>query len=428
MSFSTVLEKGFLEYTNDKALKVIDAERGQYDQVWKVIEDYCKKHKLILSNKYVLVGDYDARDNIYKKIYKIYTSNPFRHANNLVNKIHMYNIKDENACYTRMKTLQENETFIIEYNMRQVVTINNLKKHKTTTESNKIVKPVEIKNQLYMPSELELIDIYHILYNPAMYIDREDASIYEKILFEQVLKRKEQCILGAGCRENNRDQLQALKIGIVSKWLPIKDFILIGPWAHDWIKLETNVCANNEKIQIIGDITPEKFKDIIQKFVSDMTKFNVTYRAQDLHIPKDSRTNRYTFYIQIRNEKGITEKPFLDLFNIASFEVVPCKYVHGMRIGVKEVILRFLFIDLWVIRVIKGMGYLTDDILNKKISYIWGLIIFFRNTYDISGETHYIGTNKDALIEKKMSALQSRTYYPYYPAAMLKSKNQYREI
>jgi hypothetical protein len=428
MSFSTVLEKGFLEDINTKALNVINSERDQYKRVWKTIEDYCKKHKLIISNKYIIAGDGNARDNIYKKIYNIYTSNSFKHANNLSNEIHKTNIKDTNACYTRMRTIQENEIFNIEYNMRHVATINNLQKHKSFVDSTKIVKPVEINNQLYMPSELELIDIYHLLYNPAMYSERKNASIYEKILFKQVASRNDQGILGAGCRERKRDQLQALKIGIVTKWLPNKDFILIGPWAHDWIKLESKVCANNEKIQIIGDITPEKFKYIIQRFVSDMTKFDVTYREQKLHIPKDPRTTRYTFYIQIRNEKGITEKPFMDLFNIASFEVVPFKHIHEMRIGSKEVILRFLFIDMWVIRVIKSMGYLKDYILNKKISYIWGLIIFFRNTYDIGGKMHFYGTHKDAFVEKKMNDLQTRTYYPYYPAVMLENKNQYREV
>jgi hypothetical protein len=428
MSLTTILEKGFLKDINANALKIIKAERGQYDQVWKVIEDYCKKHKLILSNKYVLSGYADAQCNIYNKIYKIYTSNPFKHANNLANEIHRANIEDSNACYTRMKTLQENAAFNIEYNMRQVAIINKLQRYKSRTESTDIIKPVEIKNQLYMPSELELIDIYHIMYNPAMYGEREEASAYEKILFEQTLTRKEKGVLGAGCQELKRDRLQALKIGIVTKWLPTRDFILIGPWAHDWIKLESNICANKEKIQIIGDIIPDKLKNLLQKFVSGMTKFNIVYRTQELYIPKDMRTKRHTFYIQIRSEKGITEKPFLDLFNIALFEVVPCKCVRNIYIGSNEVILRFLFIDLWILRVIKGMGYITDNILNMKISYLWHLIIFFRKECCIRGETHFIGTHKDAFIEKKMSNLQGRTYYPYYPAAMLKNKNKYREI
>jgi len=428
MPFSDILAHGFMQETNKKALQVVKSERDQYSLVWKTIEEYCRKHHLIVSNKYVLVDDTNAHTNVYAKNFNIYTSNPFRHANNLCNEIHSKMSKDPNVIYTRMKTLQEKEDFSIEYNMRTVAFIHKLQKHKSLVESNKLVKPVEIDKLLYMPSELELIDIYHTMYNPAMFDGKEEASVYEKLLFERVSKRKEKGILGAGCKELKRQHLQALKVGIVGKWLVSRDFILIGPWAHDWIKHHDDLCASKEKIQILGDINPDKFKDELQKFVHDMTKFSISYREQKLHIPKDDRTTRYTFYVQIQGDRGVTEKPFLDLFNVAQFEVVPCQKVHGMLLGTKEVQLRFLFIDLWVIRVIQGLGYLTKEILQKKLLYLWNMIKFFRNTYEIPGDVQYIGTNKDAFIEKKMNNLKCRSYYPYYPGAYLLSKNKYREI
>ena len=429
MSFSNILENGFIDETNKKALDVIKSERAQYDVVWNTIESYCKKHNLSLSNKYILTDNANDPLNIYDKVYSIYTSNPFRHANNLCNEIHKSMHADKNMRYTRMKTISEKESFVIDYNMRQVAFINKLQKHKHDKEPHKVTKPVKINKLLYIPSEIELIDVYHALYDPSKYDDVNENLKFEKTLFDQVVRRQEKGILGGSCRQKKRDQLEALKVGLVTDWIRNKDnMILIGPWAHDWIKTGSEMCLNKEKVQIISDLTADELKPMLQSFVNTMTKFDITYRDQKLHIPKDTRTVRYTFYVKIQTDRGVTEKPFLDLFPIAQFELVPYKVVDKMRIGTKWVQLRFLLIDLWVIRVIQGLGFLTPGILQKKIAYLWELIKFFRNKYTIDGNIQFLGTYKDALIHKKMGSLGGRNYYPYYPEAYLKSKGKYRKI
>ena len=86
MPFSDVLPKGFMDRVTKKAIVSISEERNRYKLVYETIESYCRDNKLILSNKYVLCDKEDDFNNIYHKLYKIYTSNPFRHANNLTNK------------------------------------------------------------------------------------------------------------------------------------------------------------------------------------------------------------------------------------------------------------------------------------------------------------------------------------------------------
>lgn len=427
MAFAGILGKGFMEKINAKALVIVKKERDQYSLVWETIESYCKKYSLILSNKYILTDNASAHMNIYDKVYNIYTENPFKHANNLTNDIHSALAKDDNVRFVNMQTLEERSEFAIQYNTRKIATINKLQKRKTHNDSNKLIKPVKIGQLLYMPSELELIDIYHTMYNPATYDQREEAVIYEAELFKQVSKRKETGVLGSGCREKNRSQLEALKVDLVKNWLPRTSFILIGAWAHDWIK-RSDLCINVEKVQVLSDVSPKEILDRLQKFVHQSTKFSVVYREQALPIPKDKRAVRFTFYVQIQSEKGITEKPFMDMFPTMTYEVVPYKTVQKMRIGTKEVILRFLFIDLWVIRVIRDMGFLTKEILNMKLVYIWKLIEFFRNVYKIPGDVQFDGVYKNAIIEKKLKNLVSRQYYPYYPEAYLMSKKTYRVI
>jgi hypothetical protein len=151
-------------------------------------------------------------------------------------------------------------------------------------------------------------------------------------------------------------------------------------------------------------------------------------REQELHIPKDYRTTRYTYYLSIQSEKGAVEKPFLDLFNSAEFEIIPCRIVDGLNIGHKFVILRFLFIDLWIIRVIKNLGLLTTDILNKKIEYIWGLIEYFRIAPHACKGFKYIGKSIDYVIGKRMFNLKQNRFPAYRPHRYLLENNKYKTI
>lgn len=429
MAFATILDAGFMQDIEKPAMDYIKKERAQYTTVYTTIESYCAKYKLILSNKYVLCDMVDAKNNVYNKIYRVYTSNPLRHANDLTNIIYEQMKDDKYAAYTRMKTLKENEEFSIEYNLRQMVVICKVQKHKQT-EPIELIKPVDIEKLLYMPSEIELIDVYHTLYDPSQYCDWGEAEEFEKRLFDQVLQRKDRGILGAGnCKERKKHALEAMKIDIVLRWLPDQsDTILLGPWACDWLKYGKKICVQHGKIQLISNMTPDKLLQQLKKFAAAHSKFDVSMREQELHIPKDFRTTRTTYYIHVDTPHGITEKPFLDLFNSAAFEVVPCVQVDGVSIGTRYVLLRFLFIDLWVIRIIKGMGLLSASILQKKIDELWTMIEFIREQYTFSDQITHIGTYRNAAADKKISGMKGKMFFPYYPHVYLEQNNKYRSI
>ena len=78
------------------------------------------------------------------------------------------------------------------------------------------------------------------------------------------------------------------------------------------LKFGRKVCVNREKVQIISKTQPEELLHELKKIVMEFSKFEVSMREQELHIPKDFRTSRYTYYIHIQTSHGVTEKPFLD--------------------------------------------------------------------------------------------------------------------
>ena len=427
MSLASLVKTDFLQNAKEQAIYTIIKDRDRYALVWETIEKYCSIHRLIISSIYVLLDMKESLVAQFDKSYKIYTSNPLRHANALTNAIHKATVNDDLRQFTKLRTVVEHEEFIIDYDMRPVAFFYKLQKHKSV-EPIEIIKPIISKNIYYMPSEIELIDVYHQLYKMN---ELEQNMQYEELLYNQVAKRKEKGILGSNCKDLKKQLLEVVKIDLCLNWIMStgKKQILIGAWAHDWLILgRDKLCTNIEKIQIISDMHQDEVLISLNKYLAlTNTRFVVTMREQELHIPKDFRTSRFTYYVNVDSEKGVVEKPFLDLFNSANFEVIPYYTIDKMNIGYKYVILRFLFIDLWIIRVIKTLGLLTNEVLNKKLLYIWDLIEYFRQL-DVFNEWKFIGTFIEAAIDKKINTLNDKLYYPYFPDAYKKTHNKYREI
>ncbi len=421
--FSELLTTNFLDVIKSSAKKQVIVERNRYKRVFSTIKKYCEDNKLMISNKYELLDMGDEIDNIKLPMYNIYTHFPLHHANNLSNIIHENNASDIDAKYTRMRTIKEKEEFIIDYNFRMVAIVYKIQKHKNG-EPYDIVKPVKINKLLYIPSEIEIIDVYNILYNPAKFSEWESTKVFEQKLYDQIRERKDSGILGGNCKNKKKSIMEALKISIVKNWIPNRDdVVLLGTWAIDWCKLQGDICINQDKIQIICS---DDILSSINEHARSFTNFDITVKEQELHIPKDFRTKRFTYYINITTDRGIVEKPFMDVFNCTQFELVPYFKSNGIMIGAPYVQLRFIFIDLWVLRVIKNLQLISGDVLNIKVAKLWAMAEYFRG---MNTDIQYTGVYKDYNVDKKMSGLnQQKRFFPYYPYLHIRDQKIYRDL
>jgi hypothetical protein len=324
----------------------------------------------------------------------------------------------------------------VEYDLRRVALLFKVQKYKGS-EPREILKPVEIQGVLYMPGEIELINVYHTLYNPAKEKEWPDACRYEGVLFDQVVDRNARGILGGkSCAPCKQNILEAAKISLVRDWLvDQEDLMLIGFWARDWLKAPgpAQLPGNREKVQLIGNVNPKALLQRLKTFMGNFTKFNVTTRPQELNLPKDFRTVRWTYYVGIQGMRGVVDRPFLDRFNSAEFEVVPCQPVRGLRLGARWVLLRFLFIDLWVVRFLREMGRIDAETLKKKVALAWSVVEYIRDQVDPellpAGPREFLGMYRDAMIDKKIASLGStKSLYPYYPGLYLVDKGGYRKL
>jgi hypothetical protein len=414
-----LLETDFLPVVKQDARKTIVADRAEFQPILSMIRKYCAEHKLILSDKMKLSGEEDPM--VFQPI-NIYTVDPLRHANNLTNEIYLSQIeKTQDAMFTRLKTMREKTEFAIEYYFRNVAFVHRLQKF-GKGEPMRLVNPVKLGDLLFMPAELELIDLYHELGDVSKTEDYEDNSKIEKILFEQVVKRKKDGVIGAGaCVKKNRE-IDVAKLLVVNKFLKENEkFVLVGTWATNLVS-KGGFCGSREKVQILGELSIGMFEAKLRNFVEKNTRYSMSKREQRLHIPKDFRTVRHTFYLRI----GGSEKPFLDYFNAMEFEIVPSVIERGVRLGTQEVLLRFLFIDLWILGVIREVS--SGFEVREKIERLWIDVQRARMFEYDREKIEFLGVHRDYMVDKKLSGLGGKMFYPYYPHVQKERAGEVRVI
>lgn len=419
MSFVEILKSDFINNTLEKANLLIEEDRKKYIKIWEIVNKYCKQNNIIISNKNKLY-----KLKLIDEQYNIYTIDAYYHAVNLSNELH----KNLEEKLINLNTVKQHEELCIFIDRRPLINIFTLKEYPNISVF-KIINPVKIDELYYFPPEIEIIDLYNDLYNPAKFSDWEKIkSNDEPKLYEMILARKKEGIYGAGdCKILRKELVEILKIDIIQKVLTkFKDAILIGAWSNNILtKGVLNICADEEKIQIISDKSTNEIIDLIQSNIN--IKHKIISKIQDLNIPKDFRTNRVTLYLQIQTNTGTIDKPFLDIFNSTSFELIPYYEVDNINIGDKYVILRFLFIDLWIIKIVEKLGYLDKNVTNEKINRILGLIQRFRNMPEKI--IKYKGIFHDYSIDKKIYNLIHSSFKPkYIPEKYYKEQGKYYTV
>ena len=409
-------------------------------------------------------------NNIYDEIKKQITDE---------NKIDLYNVdKPDTAInFLNLKTLNKNEEFSIEYNNRIIIKLFALQKYSKEEKIRVLnaITPDNINNISYMPAEIEIIDVYQKIYNGnAQYM------LFDDILFKKI-KKSNQYIGGykfhnqnnnrnnqnnnrnkiestrssdirnsltssyyeddvepdaddedkpKSCYEKKKDILEAIKVAFIKDFLKgRKNIMLIGANAYNWYVNGDNFCPNFDRLQIISNLSSDEIRNEINKFINDLgQKFKLSYGEElDLMIPKDFRTKRQVFSISVKTEKGMKIKPFLEYFNSAQFDIIPGMLKDDVLLGQKYVILRFLFIDMWIAKYVFITGHITEDLYNKRLSRLWEVI---NGIHVIPMITDiFLGVYKDYDVAKKQKNIENDVnYLPYYPNSYYNKNKKLRQI
>ena len=225
--FNSLLKTNYINNLQDEAkLSKIKENRDIYNKYFLIIEKYIFDNNLIISDINTLIDE----ESIYKNTYNIYTENSFKYSNELVNLL----AKETNSKWFSLWTQIPHIYLSIKYKDKILITINSL----SITNYHNITNPVKFKGffiekeLLFLPYEVELIEIYTKLYNPVYNEEWLNLIEIEPKLIEKTKIRIEnkELIKNISFEGGNPD-IDTIKKIIIFKILPETDFILIGKWA-----------------------------------------------------------------------------------------------------------------------------------------------------------------------------------------------------
>lgn len=361
--------------------------------LYDIVDKYVKENNIIISNKELLLSE--KKKGISK--YVLYGANIFIHANKLSN------LLSEKTIYVKLFTNVKNEDFTIIVNNYRLIQLYNIKKAIKT-----IITPLTIKEFLIYPPELELIEIYHILYNPARASEWEKTREIEIKIYEKFIKRKH----FIGGKTSNKIYPKQILNWLTNK----KNCILIGINAINLINSTENY---KNQFHVIGN----------KVFIQEFSAFIFQFTGRETNVKKysgilqnDKVLVKHSIYIKI--PQGNLK--IMNVWNSIDYELVPYKTIRNIKVGSVNVILKFLFINLWNTKILDFYNKnKSKNSSNELFNYI--NLIRDERANEKMDKLSYMGIYVDPIKEKQKKSV-SNVYYPYYPIKYKLKNNKYRDI
>jgi hypothetical protein len=353
----------------------------------------------------------------------------------------------------------------IQYNFRDAVRLYNISSGNAILNSLDYIKPIR-KTILYLPPEIEIIDVYHKLYLPNNYDERESLKDAEMKLYDMVISRakhrfdggsscpvhgsagkylkstahisynpqfQDSCASGT-CDASRQEiiDVDVLRTIIFQKFIRDK-YVVIGHWGVAMLTKSPFV-QPHRTLQVISSAAIDFDVHAISSFLSSYTTSAIRYKERRMNIPKDFRIKRYTIRIlSPSTQGGVKEKTLLDIYNVASYELVP--YISKeltseniqYKIGTPYVLLRFVMIDLIIIRMIGQAEVLTADARDKYIEEIIEMTRRIKKIDTSSAEQHF-GINVDYIVAKRMEDRKESNQHPSYLPELALRAGKYKIV
>lgn len=427
--FKQLLKTDYFQLITNVANKnVIKEDRQKFHPVFDAARDALYDDpKIIMSDCQIISGKkYDKNSDLeeYMYIFTIYTR---RTATKIANEIHK-----KIGKFVQMREIIPLEEYEIMYDMRGLIKIYRIDKYKNVNLPI-LFNAVKINNLYYFPPEIELMDIYHKLYRPNYYKEWEILLPQEDILYDKVITT----IGGAICKDcktQKKIDINNVKL-LILKFLDNENYVMIGKWSHNLIKSNKDI-TDDHNIQIISENDIEHDYQNIVNFLSTYTKYGIYYKKKKLYIPKDNRIYKYTLFIKfpiIGKDSRSIDNQFLDIYNCAEYELVPFvekKYNNlTLKVGNLFVQMRFLLIDMWLIKLLKYLKIVGTTQFTSSYSYIHTTMKLMKKLLPISFKDKYTGINYDEKVEQKIIISEKQIKKTsYYPEFSMKKDKKYKII
>jgi len=392
----------------DAAKFVLENDRLLYRPFFIAAEEFCAANGIIIGGQIGI--DLLARRPLTKDsfMYDLYSVSPFSHARQLtetLSRVESVHVPAETAS---LQTWVKHREFTISINARMFFRILAIEKYRGESLEKLLAGPAVpgyfVPNDLTCVSaEVQLIEIYRTLSTPARVSQWSQALKNEAALIT----------FGASKNDGKHDFTQGKRIN----WLIVLEKLFSNPSPTniiigDHALASLGIVTDSSRLQFISSDDVGDLHRAISRLVDVFQpRARVTYVKYHVGIPTDFRIIKYTFYAMIgRDNKQLA---IADVYNSSQYDLIPFIIAAGHPIGHPWVLLRFLFIDLWLMKMI-GAGRESNILQNCR-----GIREYIRAmpAEDVFPLENYAGVNTDDNVAKKKIIKDSGDRFPtYYPA------------
>lgn len=452
-------------------------ERMRYAKVYAAVEKYLSDvpDQIVIGGRIgvQLILERDRSTDAFMFHYELYAENAFKHANNLTNDIAKQLSPGgpwkHGQFIVWLKTYSSapgSQSYGISVDNRSLVTIYGIPKG-----SLEIIKPVTVdsfdgKRKLAaLPAEITLLNIYRDLYTPGKVDDWEEFLMSDENQLFQHLRDRETLIrkgtAGAAESDESGDTLDRktrarIEMIIMQKYVVNNArVVLVGEHAM-YIIMKDRAKINTSIIQICSTEDIETIMVDIEKLLKTegIKNVSLTMKDQQLNIMKDHRLRRTVI--------RANDKEILYVYNSATYDLIPFNSITGndvsaIAVGNPFVVLRFLLVEIWMVRWILSIGGIDENFARGRINSMLSRVLdlrkfmsegskststittisdsYFGKTAEQSGlkifqmnSEDYLGEYVSEVISQKKSAPDQKRHQDYFPQRYYAEHKEYRVL
>lgn len=461
-------------------------ERLRYQVICDLIEEYISNNSTEVGgrnrdSRIVVGGSMGVnlllgRERTHRDFqYILYTENSLIHANDLTNEIakcitDLPADSDIKHIIVKLKSSIPDIKYEIYVDNRPMIIIYTLRSDPVKTYN--LLEPLEVKSfdgkrkMLALSPETHLLNVYRILSLPADVGSWEEALIDEKHLF-QLLKGRLAVLGGSvGSAEITQEERTRVENALLEHYIMGNNkVILLGEHAFKLITASDpkypfgNIQMSSNVLSVISNQTEDELLNAVKKVVQKAMGRDIPVVAQtrSTNVMQDFRLTRTTIKMGAENE----QKEIMYVYNSTFFDLVPfntLKQPNGgktIQIANPFILMRFLLIDLWMIRWVREMGKINDFFAKKRTHNILSLILSLRHAMmgsekgstksglaiadelfasddlplNVFQRSRYVGTYIDEMVTIRMKQQHlDKRFVDYYPQGYFSKNKQYRTI
>lgn len=377
--------------------KYVILRRAHKADIYKTTEHYIAANNIIVSMQL----RYIAYEILRPYIYDLYTHECIRHAHKLANELAQY------SNYVQVSTTIPHKLITVSVDCVIIATFRNLPH--VDVDNSVAFSLVSCKfpyaDVLAFSAEVELTEIYHRMYSITSVDDWPKLIAVEKTLCGDIPQADGGAMKRRKAKHDNYNQ--AIIDQLYTVLAPFT--IFIGTSAMHILHNKPHT-----RVQCIATVGITKILNIVKKTMGA----KCILKNSTVTIPYDCRIKR----LLILAGKHIIG----EVYNCAKYELTPVIHHNGKIVGTRFVLLRFAYIELFLLRLLTAIGALPEHSAEQLRANVLRQIVRFR---ECGGDfsTEYIGRHIDFRIYCR-KIQQANRIHRYEPAVYKHQHGKYNGV